>query len=76
MAPMFVEPFQLFLPLRPEQQKICETRVIHLLPIVCVYAGFWSLFGICSLEKKPRGFMSNILQESLLEDFARKKELE
>ena len=72
MAPMFVEPLIAFLV--GGNQNLQNSS--HLPTSQNVYSSFWNSFGICSLKKKPRGFMSNILQESLLKDFAREKELE
>jgi len=40
---------------------------------MCVFR-LLEFIGICSLKKKPRGFMSNILQELLWKDFAKNLE--
>ena len=70
MAPMFVEPSIAFLV--GGNQNLQNSS--HLPTSQDVYSSFWNSFGICSLKKKPRGFMSNVLQESLLKDFSREKE--
>ena len=73
MAPMFVEPFVVFSFAAARITKICKTRVICLLLIVCVYSGFWSSFGHSFFKEKAAWLHEQCFARIIIESFAREK---